>query len=162
MTASARPPLARRIARRHGLDIGSISGTGRRGRIEKDDVLVAVAGKSVPSAMPVAADVSYASLRRGRMAYLDSGKAAGDAVLLLHGFSGDRTTWAVVLAGLKRAGKRVIAPDLPGHGLTAIEATSPSDLSADLVEFLDALDVAEVDIVAHSLGGGRCPWACRF
>ncbi|UIJ94837.1 alpha/beta fold hydrolase [Sinorhizobium meliloti] len=86
------------------------------------------------------------------MAYLDSGKAAGDAVLLLHGFSGDRTTWAVVLAGLKRAGKRVIAPDLPGHGLTAIEATSPSDLSADLVEFLDALDVAEVDIVAHSLG----------
>ncbi|WP_027993235.1 acetoin dehydrogenase dihydrolipoyllysine-residue acetyltransferase subunit [Sinorhizobium meliloti] len=145
-------PLARRIAHRHGLDIGSISGTGRRGRIEKDDVLVAVAGKSVPSAMPVAADVSYASLRRGRMAYLDSGKAAGDAVLLLHGFSGDRTTWAVVLAGLKRAGKRVIAPDLPGHGLTAIEATSPSDLSADLVEFLDALDVAEVDIVAHSLG----------
>jgi pyruvate dehydrogenase E2 component (dihydrolipoamide acetyltransferase) len=145
-------PLARRIARRHRLDIGSVDGTGRRGRIEKDDVLVAVAGKSAPSAMPAAADVRYASLRRGRLAYLDSGKAAGSTALLLHGFSGDRTTWAAVLAGLKRAGKRVIAPDLPGHGLTEIEATSPSDLSADLVEFLDALDVAEVDIVAHSLG----------
>ncbi|MFQ6158046.1 acetoin dehydrogenase dihydrolipoyllysine-residue acetyltransferase subunit [Sinorhizobium meliloti] len=145
-------PLARRIARRHRLDIGSVDGTGRRGRIEKDDVLVAIADKSAPSAMPAAADVRYASLRRGLMAYLDSGKAAGSTTLLLHGFSGDRTTWAAVLAGLKRAGKRVIAPDLPGHGLTEIEATSPSDLSADLVEFLDALDIAEVDIVAHSLG----------
>ncbi|WP_457662083.1 alpha/beta fold hydrolase [Sinorhizobium medicae] len=73
-------------------------------------------------------------------------------MLLLHGFSGDRTTWAAVLAGLRRAGKRVIAPDLPGHGLTEIEASSPSDLSADLVEFLDALAIEKVDVVAHSLG----------
>lgn len=145
-------PVARRIARRSGIDINSIAGTGRRGRIEKHDVLTAADGQSVPSKMPAAAETSYAALRRGRMAYLDSGKAFGGTVLLLHGFSGDRTTWAALLAGLRRAGKRVIAPDLPGHGLTEIEARSPFDLSADLVEFLDALAIAEVDVVAHSLG----------
>ncbi|MDX1050083.1 acetoin dehydrogenase dihydrolipoyllysine-residue acetyltransferase subunit [Sinorhizobium medicae] len=145
-------PLARRFARRSGIDINSVAGTGRRGRIEKHDVLAAADGQSVPSRMPAAAATSYAALRRGRMAYLDSGKAFGGTVLLLHGFSGDRTTWAAVLAGLRRAGKRVIAPDLPGHGLTEIEASSPSDLSADLVEFLDALAIEKVDVVAHSLG----------
>ncbi|WLR93237.1 acetoin dehydrogenase dihydrolipoyllysine-residue acetyltransferase subunit [Shinella zoogloeoides] len=139
-------PLARRLARRHGLDIAALPGTGRRGRIEKGDVLAA-AGSG-----PGQSDVRFAALRRGRMAYSDSGAASGRPVLLLHGFSGDRTTWAAVAAGLKRAGRRVVAPDLPGHGLTDIDARDASDLAQDLPEFLDALGIAEVDVVAHSLG----------
>ena len=145
-------PLARRLARRHGLDITVLAGSGRRGRIEKSDVLAAVEG-SVASANPtVPADVKFANLKRGRMAYLDTGPAAGLPVLLLHGFSGDRTTWASIVFGLKRAGRRVIVPDLPGHGLTAIIANGPTDLSADLPALLDALGIQKVDIVAHSLG----------
>jgi pyruvate dehydrogenase E2 component (dihydrolipoamide acetyltransferase) len=139
-------PLARRLARRHGLDIAAIAGTGRRGRIEKGDVLAAAGNGQGPS------DVRFAALQRGRMAYSDSGAASGRPVLLLHGFSGDRTTWAAIAAGLKRAGRRVIAPDMPGHGLTDIEARDASDLAQDLQEFLDALGLAEVDVVAHSLG----------
>lgn len=146
-------PLARRIARQKGIDIASITGTGRRGRIEKDDVLAAAGGTTAIGVAVQTPGVSYAALRRGRMAYLDSGKVAGgDTVLLLHGFAGDRTTWAAVFSGLKRAGKRVLAPDLPGHGLTEIDAATPVDLSADLVEFLDAVGADRVEIVAHSLG----------
>lgn len=144
-------PLARRLARNHGLDITTIGGTGRRGRVEKEDVLAATGAASMDG-VSVPADVRFAALKRGRMAYLDIGAGSGNAVLLLHGFSGDRTTWAGVAAGLKRAGKRVIVPDLPGHGLTGIEAENSTELSHDLSAFLDTLDIDRIDVVAHSLG----------
>nr|WP_314092982.1 acetoin dehydrogenase dihydrolipoyllysine-residue acetyltransferase subunit [uncultured Shinella sp.] len=139
-------PLARRLAHRHGLNIETMAGTGRRGRIEKIDVLAAAGNVAAP------ADVRFATLRRGRVAYSDTGAGPGRPVLLLHGFSGDRTTWASLAAGLKRAGRRVVAPDLPGHGLTEIEVRDASDLALDLPEFLDRLGLAEIDVVAHSLG----------
>jgi pimeloyl-ACP methyl ester carboxylesterase len=144
-------PLARRLARSHGLDITEISGSGRRGRIEKNDVLAKVGGGGgyLPEA---SAGVRYASLPRGRMAYLESGPASGSPILLLHGFSGDHTTWAALGSSLARAGHRVIAPDLPGHGATDISATSLSDLGADLLLLLDSLEVSATDVVAHSLG----------
>jgi len=140
-------PLARRLARTQGIDLTSIVGTGRRGRIEKADILAASTG-----AVAVSTDVKFAPLKRGRMAYLDTGTAGADTTLLLHGFAGDRTTWAALAAGLKRAGRRVLIPDLPGHGLTGIEASTSSDLSADLPEFLDAAAAPRVHVVAHSLG----------
>jgi len=98
------------------------------------------------------AELNFATLRGGQMAYVDSGSAAPHAVLLLHGFAGDHTTWAAIAAGLKRAHKRVIVPDLPGHGQTQIEAHNVADLARDLPDFLEALGIAEVEIVAHSLG----------
>jgi len=140
-------PLARRLARQHGLDVSAIAGSGRRGRVEKADVLASVGNLQEP-----AADLRFATLRSGRMAYQDSGAASVRAVLLLHGFAGDHTTWATIAAGLKRRGRRAIAPDLPGHGQTGIEARDAADLARDLPEFLDALGIAEVEIVAHSLG----------
>lgn len=145
-------PLARQLARRHGVDITRVSGSGRRGRIEKIDVLATIDGTTASTTVSVPADVKYASLSRGRMAYLDSGPGSGLPVLLLHGFSGDRTTWAAVMSGLKRAGRRVIVPDLPGHGATEIAALGISDLGADLSKLLDALDIQKLDVVAHSIG----------
>ncbi len=141
-------PLARRLARSYGLDIAATPGSGRRERVEKADVLAA-AGKAARE--PSTGEVSFALLKRGRMAFLDSA-GAGEPILLLHGFAGDRTTWAAVQSGLRRAGRRVIVPDLPGHGLTEIEADTVADLDADLDDLLDHLGVARVSMVAHSLG----------
>ncbi|WP_337270195.1 acetoin dehydrogenase dihydrolipoyllysine-residue acetyltransferase subunit [Oryzifoliimicrobium ureilyticus] len=145
-------PLARRLARKAGLDIAALSGSGRRGRIEKDDVLAAINGETPSAVAVVPAEVRFAALPRGRMAYLDTGAGTGLPVLLMHGFSGDRTTWASVVAGLKRAGRRVIVPDLPAHGLTEIAGTDARDLFMDLVPLLDALGVEKIDVIAHSLG----------
>jgi len=147
-------PLARRLARHHGLNLATIAGTGRRGRIEKTDVLAAVGGDTP------AADTYFVALRHGRMAYADSDPHrdqsadadTGMPLLLLHGFAGDHSTWAAIASGLQRAGRRVIVPDLPGHGLTEIEAQDVTALARDLPEFLDALGIAAVDVVAHSLG----------
>jgi 2-oxoglutarate decarboxylase len=43
-------PVAARIASAHGIDIGSIEGSGPRGRVTKDDVLQAVEGNGAPAA----------------------------------------------------------------------------------------------------------------
>ncbi|WP_281041228.1 acetoin dehydrogenase dihydrolipoyllysine-residue acetyltransferase subunit [Mesorhizobium sp. M8A.F.Ca.ET.218.01.1.1] len=145
-------PLARRLARRERIDLSTIVGSGRRGRIEKADVLNAAAGSSPAAAGAATGEVKYAAFQRGKMAYLDLGGAGDPPVLLLHGFSGDRTTWAALASGLKRAHRRVIIPDLPGHGLTGIEADGAADLSLDLPAFLDAVGLTRVDVVAHSLG----------
>jgi len=144
--AAAATPLARRLARQHELDVAAIAGSGRRGRVEKADVLAALGGALEP------AEPGVVTLRSGPMAYADSGAASARTVLLLHGFAGDHTAWAAIAAGLKRARRRVIAPDLPGHGQTGIEVRDAADLARDLPEFLDALGIAEVEIVAHSLG----------
>ncbi|OQP83515.1 hypothetical protein BTR14_22420 [Rhizobium rhizosphaerae] len=149
-------PLARRLARARGIDLTQLKGTGRRGRIERDDVL-AFAGQgrvepSVQAASALADDVSMAALTRGRMAYLDNAAGQGVPLLLLHGFAGDHTTWATIAAGLKRAGRRVIIPDLPAHGLTEIEESDPYGLGSDLVELLARLGVDQVSVLAHSLG----------
>jgi 2-oxoglutarate decarboxylase len=42
-------PVAARIASAHGVDLASISGTGPRGRVTKDDVLAAVEGNGAPA-----------------------------------------------------------------------------------------------------------------
>lgn len=139
-------PLARRIARQNGVDIEPLSGSGRRGRIEKDDVLAA-SGSRKP-----AGDTHFIDLASGRVAYTDTGPKSGRAFLLLHGFSGDRTTWGGIVSGLRRANVRVIAPDLPAHGLTTVDAASADELGAFLPAFLDVLSIGPVDIVAHSLG----------
>lgn len=147
-------PLARRLARQHSLDIRTIRGTGRRARIEKTDVLAAVSAgaPSIPD-NNAPADALFVDLPGGRMAYAEAGTGTGSATLLLHGFGGDRTTWAGIMSGLRRAGRRVIAPDLPGHGLTTIGIERADRLAADLPAFLDKVGAgARIDVVAHSLG----------
>lgn len=139
-------PLARRLARQKGIDINTLSGSGRRGRVEKEDVLAA-SGNA-----PASADVNFVDLADGRVAYTDIGPKNARVIVLLHGFSGDRTTWSNVASGLRRAGFRVVAPDLPAHGLTTINAANADQLSQFLPAFLDALSIKKADVVAHSLG----------
>ncbi|MBS7538372.1 alpha/beta fold hydrolase [Ancylobacter lacus] len=132
-------PVARRLAARAGLDLAAIGGTGRRGRIEARDVEAAPAGPAGPTAGAIAFD-RYGTPGAPRRA------------LLLHGFSGDRTTFAAFGAQLARAGYEVLVPDLPGHGATLAEAAGVADLAAPLAGFLAGQNFRPTEIVAHSLG----------
>ena len=79
----------------------------------------------------------------------------GPVVLLLHGFPLDRTMWASQRSTLG-ALYRVIAPDLRGHGESAVPGGiyPVADMAQDVVELLDALRVNEpVVVVGHSMGG---------
>lgn len=97
------------------------------------------------------------------MPYLEAGptdetgpaRAPGDPVVLVHGFSDSSETW-VESAGRLRRQHRVIAPDLPGHGLASSPGDHPYSVgsqAARLVAFLDALGLERVHLVGNSMGG---------
>lgn len=136
-------PLARRLARQYGLPLAELEGTGRRGRIEREDVERA---RGAASDAPAAHPVTDFFLR-------SAGPVDGPPVVLLHGFAADSAIWAGVMARLARDGCRVLAPDLPAHGATKHDAKRPSDLSRGLAETLVAhAPGAPLHLVAHSMG----------
>jgi pimeloyl-ACP methyl ester carboxylesterase len=82
----------------------------------------------------------------------DSGPRDGCPVLLLHGGSSSGATWARLTASLPE--RRVIAPDLRGHGSSPRCASYPLDgYVADVVAVLDRLGLHRAAVVGHSLGG---------
>jgi pimeloyl-ACP methyl ester carboxylesterase len=76
----------------------------------------------------------------------------GEPVLFLHGAGG--ANWYPLLEILAKT-RRVIAPEHPGFGRSKIPAwlMSVSDLAFFYLDFLDALDLEDVHLVGHSLGG---------
>lgn len=80
-------------------------------------------------------------------------RGAGPPVVLVHGIASSIYTWADVLPALGPS-HDVIALDLPGFGGSAIPADFPGERYPGLVRsFLDALGLARVRLVGHSLGG---------
>ena len=87
----------------------------------------------------------------------EAGAPAAPPVLLLHGWAASLYMWRDWFAPLAAAGYRVIAPDLPGHGLS----DKPGDPAAYRLErqvavvrellALERLD--RVDLVAQSMAG---------
>jgi len=83
------------------------------------------------------------------------GPEEAPAVLLLHGTGGATHSWRD-LAPLLARRRRVVAPDLPGHGFTllgALQRSSPDLMAEDLATLLAKLDIAPAAIVGHSAGG---------
>ena len=76
--------------------------------------------------------------------------------MLLHGVTASAAIWWRVGPALAATGRRVVAPDLPGHGLTGHWAGHHRfrDNAADVAAWIRAagLDVPEVQIVGHSWG----------
>jgi pimeloyl-ACP methyl ester carboxylesterase len=89
----------------------------------------------------------------------DTGAREGAPVLLLHGFGSSLHTWED-WARLMEPTRRVIRLDLPGFGLTGADPTGDyADLRAValIAGLLDALGVAQADVVGSSMGG-RIAW----
>ncbi len=91
------------------------------------------------------------------MVYMDVaalGKKKG-VVLLFHGKNFSSDYWAPTIAGLSKAGYRVIAPDQIGFG----KSSKPNvpyhfdDLAANTQALLQSLNIKQVDVIANSMGG---------
>jgi len=93
------------------------------------------------------------------IAYLESGDAKGDPVILLHGWPSDVHDWDEVAPALARAGFRVLVPWLRGFGNTRfLHADTPRSgqqaaLGADLRDFMDALGIARAWLAGYDWGG---------
>lgn len=96
---------------------------------------------------------------------------AGQALLLLHGFSGKTTHWRELMERLAEQ-YRVLSIDLPGHG----RSDAPDDLgryamdrvTADLALLLDHLNAVPAHWLGYSMGGRLAlyaaverPWMIR-
>jgi pimeloyl-ACP methyl ester carboxylesterase len=98
-------------------------------------------------------EVRVVEVRGSRMSFRETGDAGGPAVVLLHGGGSDASTWDRFAGVLAAAGRRVIAPDLPGHGGTARFRTYSLAGYRDAVTgLLDALGLDRPALVGHSLG----------
>ena len=89
-----------------------------------------------------------------RMRYFEEG--SGPATLLLHGASlgSSADVWAGNLRDLASRGLRVIAPDLPGFGMS----DNPEDVSVgfrakSVIALMDQLGIERAHIVGHSQSG---------
>ncbi len=98
----------------------------------------------------------YVSVNGLKVRYRDSG-GHGPAVLLLHGVGGSLELWSGQFAPAN-ADLRLIAVDLPGHGLSDfnVRPDSPGSFAALLWRVLDALKLDCVHLVGNSLGAAIC------
>lgn len=92
--------------------------------------------------------------RRTRV--LVDGHAEQPPVLLLHGIGRSLEDWKPQFAGLREAGYRVIAPDLPGSGFSdrLPAATTLTGLARAVWETLDVVEETRpLHVMGHSMGG---------
>lgn len=89
--------------------------------------------------------------------YTDAGAIGDPVVVLLHGMFSSSHTFDAWTETLLESGYRVIAIDLPNHGLTGnfSDNTGSTRRSAAVVKYLlDELDVTACTIGGNSMGGG--------
>ncbi|MWC30064.1 alpha/beta fold hydrolase [Paenibacillus sp. MMS18-CY102] len=100
------------------------------------------------------------ALRNGSvtLAYADTQPEgeADAAVVLLHGFCGSSAYWEKVLPLLARTSRRIIVPDMRGHG----RSSAPTDavytmeeIAEDVAALIEGLALGPVHLFGHSLGG---------
>ena len=84
----------------------------------------------------------------------------GPPLILLHGVSLSAAVWAPLFAAL--GGYRLLAVDLPGHGLSDPVDHRRGHVRAHaqrlLDDVFDALELERADVVGHSLGGMFALW----
>lgn len=87
--------------------------------------------------------------------YREVGEENLETILMIHGFLGSSYDFIEVMDALKDR-YHVIAVDLIGYGLSEKSLTfdyAKANQAAYLVKFLDALNISNVTVMAHSMGG---------
>jgi pimeloyl-ACP methyl ester carboxylesterase len=99
---------------------------------------------------------TYISADGVKVRYRDSG-GTGPAVLLLHGIGGSLELWSAQFVAANQ-GMRLIALDLPGHGLSGFgqQPFEPKTFAAFVWKLADALGLNTVHLAGNSLGGAIC------
>lgn len=140
----AASPAARRSARRLGVDLSVVAGTGRRGRITRADVAAAAEGPGIEG------EFGPFFVRLWRAGPNPEGHA-----VLVHGLFGDSMMFDGLARRLARSGIGVSGLDLPGHGLASDAEVDfhrcAEELAKQLSRMMRILAERPV-LIGHSLG----------
>jgi pimeloyl-ACP methyl ester carboxylesterase len=105
-------------------------------------------------------DESWLELARTGLRIRVLSHGSGPALLMLHGVSLSAAAWAPLFSALP--GLRLLAVDLPGHGLSdpvVYRRGHVREHARRLIDdILDALELDQVPLVGHSLGGMFALW----
>jgi pyruvate dehydrogenase E2 component (dihydrolipoamide acetyltransferase) len=142
-------PRARRLARDRGIDLTTLKGTGRNGRISAADVLARDTAKE--SAQPATIQVATIHGTLQVREWPAVGERRGD-VFLIHGLFADADSYTLAARRLAKGCLRVLAIDLPGHGGSTAMGTTLDQLVDAAATVLRALTVGPVRLAGHSLG----------
>jgi pimeloyl-ACP methyl ester carboxylesterase len=148
-------PAARRTAKKLGIDITEVSGTGPRGRVSGSDVIQqagVLPNLSRHSLAPAGAAEPAGHAESNRRVWRWGTPQLGVCVLL-HGFAGDPSTWRRTGEFLADQGFEVVAVELPGHGNQPFRASDLNEMAADLITTLPNPANGKFHLVGHSLGG---------
>lgn len=89
---------------------------------------------------------------RGPIWYADHRREDAIPLMLIHGAGASHLDFPPDLRRLKTAS--VLLPDLPGHGKSPGEGRSRvEDYAADMIALLDALEITQIAVAGHSMGG---------
>ncbi len=133
---------ARALARKSGIDLSSLVGTGRNGRIMRADLA---------KAKTPARSSYHAATPKGDI-FIREWPAEGETrglALLIHGLFSDSQSFVTLGRKLGGKGYRTLAVDLPGHGETRSQASTIADIAAAIGA---ALPPVKLHIVGHSFG----------
>ena len=95
----------------------------------------------------------FAHTACGRIAYVEQGRGA--VTLFVHGVPLNGYHWRHIMSELSCI-RRCIALDLMGLGYSEVAPTQDVSFAAQatmVLQFLDALDIAQIDLVANDSGG---------
>ncbi len=132
-------PLARRIADQAGVDIGSIEGTGARGKITRADVEAAIGGKPGSKA---------ASVEKGNRVFASplARRLAKEAGLELGGIAGSGPNGRIVKADVEKA-RSAPKPEAPAAATAAAEI--PASEAYEIVK-MSTMRKVIAERMAHS------------
>jgi pyruvate dehydrogenase E2 component (dihydrolipoamide acetyltransferase) len=133
---------ARAEARRKGVDLATLQGSGRNGRLTRADLAAALR----PSRATYHVETPH-----GRIFFREwpaQGHQRG-AVLLLHGLFADSQSFTTLGRKLAAKGYRSFALDMPGHGETVSSAASLDEIEQAVAAALPGL---KLHVIGHSFG----------
>ena len=102
--------------------------------------------------------MKYADTDLLNIAYLEQGGADSPAVLFLHGWPGDATTWDKIMPLVVAEGYRAVVPWLRGFGQTTFKkaesprTSHPALLAYDAIALMDHLAIQKFSVAGHDWG----------
>jgi pimeloyl-ACP methyl ester carboxylesterase len=110
--------------------------------------------------MGLKVEESFLYLPKSGMRVRSIAAGSGPPLVFLHGVSMSAAAWAPLFSALPS--HRLLAIDLPGHGLSEPASYRPGHVRQDahqlIEDIFDALELDEAPVVGHSLGGMLALW----